>query len=197
MKPCPRYRQSIAWLAADSLTESDAAAVRAHLNHCPNCRGYAQQFTNLCADLAQLSDSVPDTPLAGSLAERVIDRVRAAEARPPSMALGILAWFRTRPGLATLGTSLVVAAVLVAISLHAPRNPRTTPPAAIRVATTETPPPPGSPTYSAYRNAARVSLEQLEALLAAQSAPAPALPSSPPLLTAMDARLLGSNAEQN
>ena len=67
MKPCRKYRKSIALLAMHALDEQHAAALNGHLGHCQGCQRYYQELVSVAASV----NSLPALVEASARASRV------------------------------------------------------------------------------------------------------------------------------
>lgn len=58
MKPCRRYKKSVALLAASALTDLERVEVRDHLRRCAGCREYLESMADLCATYRRAAESL-------------------------------------------------------------------------------------------------------------------------------------------
>lgn len=129
MNRCRRHQANIALMVVDLCPESDRRWASHHLQHCPRCREYFRDFTQIGDAMARLRKEGARTVPGAGLRSKWMDQVLsdppapAAEGfrRRPGRAGG--AWFR-RPGLAW---GLVMAACVLAAFLPGYEHSRPAP----------------------------------------------------------------------
>lgn len=99
---CQRHRNQFMLTASGELTLQQTVESRNHLQNCPDCRRWSEDYAALTAPMLQLI-AVPTPP------SRVIENI-LARAQPPSRRMVILTML-LRPALAAAAAILVVAGI--------------------------------------------------------------------------------------
>jgi hypothetical protein len=190
MKPCPKYREQIAWLAIDALEIQHEPELRAHLDICAGCRCYLEEISSVAGRLRAAEPQSGSQPSA-SFHRGVVGALAMAERRLAGGTLVAQVWSLWNWRLA-LSAGTAVALVIAAWLVAAPRAdvPMPTPLNKRAIVT------PGlkaelEPTFSNYEMVAHQSLDKLDELLTEQGgrnqAPSPIYttrPMHPPLNSA-------------
>ena len=171
MNPCPENQRPLAWMAAGALDAPTAATLREHLESCPRCRQYWESMAALSERLN--SAELPQAQLPDSFHARLVRKIHHDQnAAPVSIWLAAVRQLWRHPGLATATAGAALAlATLVWVQNHRENKEHTTVPMAVHTIR-EAPPqriPPS--TLASYHQAANVSLENLDAVLAREVAP--------------------------
>jgi hypothetical protein len=167
MKPCPKNRERIAWLAMDALEIQQERELRVHLDSCAGCLRYLEQISSVAG---RLRPAEPESE--GQPSEAFHRNLMGAlsKAKPESAGANLLAqiwnignWRVALP--AVTAAALVIAAWLVIaprayIPVPAPLPVR---PVAAAVLKADL-----EPTFSNYEMAAHQSLDKLDELLTEQ-----------------------------
>jgi anti-sigma factor RsiW len=178
MKPCSKNRKLIAWLALDSLPTGQATELRAHIQRCPECRGYLEEITSVAETLAAAKEIPRDIQTSSSFHQRVVRALAAGPAPSPWHILITTwlrgAWLNWRLALPIVIFLAIAGAGLFGWGRHSVRMLPTRSglhDGSIPARVGDTP-----PTMANYERAAEQSLEALDKLLAAQARrnPAPA-----------------------
>jgi hypothetical protein len=159
MKPCAKNKRPIAWLAAGLLDGNETEALRQHFERCPGCQAYWRSLSGLSEQLVQGSE-LPRAELPAAFHERVAQKIRGREKGRTVCHAPILRMFREWR-LAAL-SAVVLLGVGILLWRHDPSDTRRGRP--VQMTTIHSAPAP--PTLAAYRRAAEISLENLDALLA-------------------------------
>jgi hypothetical protein len=165
MNPCAKNKRRIAWMAAGVLDETQAEALRPHLENCPGCRSYWNSLCNLAEQLVRASD-LPPAHLPPSFHERVGQKIQPREKTAPLFHwVGLRHWLFVERRLAAIAGVIVLGAgVLLGIqSLRGGKQHRSVETTTIHQAAPSVTPP---HTLASYRRAAEISLENLDTLLA-------------------------------
>jgi anti-sigma factor RsiW len=178
MKPCPDHKQSVALLAAGALDPDGARRMKGHLETCASCRAYAAAMEQVCARVEQSAPLDSQMEPSPGFHSRLKHRIQQVEHRPGTSILATLLSWAGRRQMAFGG---VIVTVIVTVfwlafgfSEHnfsdrpsrahpASQASRSEPP--IDLARTST--------LIAYQNAFNQSLEELDTLLARNTAQSP------------------------
>jgi hypothetical protein len=164
MKPCAKYKKSIAWLALDALTAQQARELQVHVQVCDACRGYLEEVSRITTTLRSVEPTseldVSDafkTKLSRALQERYAHAGGNFQMRPCSAPA--VFWRIAWPALATVAVALAAGFIWLHVArvvtpLPSPDNNFRDDPA---------------PTIGNYQMVADRSLEQLDALLTRQA----------------------------
>jgi hypothetical protein len=167
MKPCPKYRERIAWLAMEALENQPEPELRAHLDACAACRRYWEEMASVAGSLRAAEPPAVLQPSA-SFHRRVVGALAEAPGRSAGEKLLAQVGFLWNWRLA-LPAATAIALVIAAWLMAAPRSgvPHSAPLANRAVAS------PAyksnlEPTFSNYEMAAHQSLDKLDELLTEQ-----------------------------
>ena len=175
MKPCPKNRERIVWLAMDALAIPHERELRAHLDTCAGCRRYLEEISSVAARLRAAEPESRSQPSA-SFHRNLARALTAAERRSAGETLWAKVsffwnWRLALP--AAVAVALGIAAWLVAgrrayVPLPAPLALNVLPTSGLKSG--------GEPTLSSYEMAAHQSLDKLDELLTEQGNKNPAAP---------------------
>jgi hypothetical protein len=187
MKPCPKNRERLAWLAMDALEIQHERELRAHLETCAGCCRYLEEIASVAGRLRQAEPESGGQPSA-SFHRNLMGAL--AKATPESAGENLLAricgiwkWRLTLPAVTA------VALLIAAWWLIGPRAYVPVPaPLAVRPVAAAVPKTDLEPTLSNYEMAVHQSLDKLDELLTEQGN---RNPEPSPIYTA--ARLPNSN----
>jgi hypothetical protein len=167
MKPCPKNRERLAWLAMDALEIQHERELRAHLETCAGCRGYLEEIASVAGRLRQAEPESGGRPSA-SFHRNLMGAL--AKATPDSAGENLLAriraiwnWRLTSPAV-TAGALLIVAWWLFGPRAYVP-VPAPAPVRTVAVAGLKTD---LEPTLSNYEMAVHQSFDKLDELLTEQ-----------------------------
>lgn len=107
---CDVWQTQLSWLAAEALSEREAAALRQHLTECPRCAARRQQLVSLAKDLSQMSPSEEEL---NAIQDRLIATTmsaieRAGTNRDVSPGRRMVAWQRLAGGILATAVSISV-----------------------------------------------------------------------------------------
>jgi hypothetical protein len=176
MKPCPKNRERIAWLAMDALAIKHEHELRAHLEICAGCRSYLDEISAVAGRL-RAAEPQPAIQPSASFHGKVIGEVAMAQRRSAVETLLPQIWFRWNWRIAVPAAG-AVALIIATWWFAAPRDERPMPSrlANLPFATPELKSN-LEPTFANYEMAARQSLDKLDELLTEQgkinTAPSP------------------------
>jgi anti-sigma-K factor RskA len=175
MKPCPKNRERIVWLAMDPLAIRHEQELRAHLDTCAGCRRYLEEISSVAAGLRAAEPESRSRPSA-SFHRNLASALTAAERPSAGETLwanvsSLWNWRLALP--AAVALALGIAAWLVA-----GRRAQVPPPAPLALHALATPALKSGwePTFSNYEMAAHQSLDKLDELLTEQGNKNPAAP---------------------
>ena len=168
MKPCPKNRKLIAWLALGALDAQTAAALREHFALCEGCRRYWEEISNVAERVAA---AAPDSNLEASklFHHRMAEKLQAVESS--SLLERLAAWVGGAMPNWRVALPAFAVLVMALLALVAPRHrPALLLPAAPVVHVTSAS---GSendlaPTLANYQMMANQSLDKLSELLTRQ-----------------------------
>jgi hypothetical protein len=170
MKPCPKNRKPLAWLALGNLGAEHASALREHVVTCEGCRCYLDELEKVTASISAAGTKT-DIVATASFHRRVVAAVKAEERRTVWPTIGgllrrtLLNW---RVALPTVGGIAVVLVVgLLLFSRQRPGVPLPAPSSA-QGGLMHNLDADFRPTIGHYRMVANESLEKLDQLLGEQ-----------------------------
>lgn len=166
MKPCPRNRKLLVWLALDTLEAEPARALRAHLETCAPCRDYLRDLATVQEKLTAL-EPTPELQPSPAFRRRWMAALEPERPRSPWFLLAENLSHRLRNwrvAVPALGAAAVLFLVFSTL-WHSPKIPRP-----IRGTTLSAPRRDLAPTASNYRLTANRSFEQFDELLTRQAA---------------------------
>ncbi len=107
---CDAWQTQLSWLAAEALSESEAAALRQHLTECPRCSAHWQQLVSLAKDLSQMS---PRAEELNVIQDRLIAKTmsaieRAGPSRDVAPGRRMVAWQRLVGGILATAVSISI-----------------------------------------------------------------------------------------
>jgi hypothetical protein len=116
MTHCDDIRQSLGAYALGALDPDESAAVRHHLEECPECAAELAELTPLpdLLSLAGGADAAVTEPLSPAFEERLLDAYARDHAHAPARRIGRLRR-RLRPRWVAIGAATAVAAVAAAV----------------------------------------------------------------------------------
>ncbi len=178
MKPCARFKQRIAWLAADVLPRDEAETVKDHLTNCTGCRGYLAELATICREHSEAAQQLPSVKINPAFQQRLARNLHETQRNPVSipMFLFLRASFANRR-IVIAAAAITLALVVLALRNHehlSHGNLVDSSNAVSPAAPLDADPP--DPSYSNYRMAANCSFEELDKMLALQSTRHPTLP---------------------
>jgi len=186
MKPCPKYREQIAWLAMESLETRHEPELRAHLKSCAGCRGYLEEISSVAGEIRAAEPQTITQP-SRSFHRNVVAALAMAERRSTgeqflSQIQFLWNWRLVLPAAAAVALAMAVwfmAAPRPAVPVATPVVAHATPSRAVQ--------PDLEPTFANYEMVAHQSLDKLDELLTEQGNRNPA--PSPNYTTAGYSRL--------
>jgi anti-sigma factor RsiW len=179
MKPCSKYRKSIAWLAAGTLGAGETSQIERHLKSCSACRSY---LTEMSGVVNRLEKKPIETEVVASprLHQRILGSLKSDERRPNQawqMVWGSVWWRIVAPAGAV---ALILCLIWIQRLPTSPsrvaegsRGPKVVEPAGVA----ET-----GPSMALYQSVANRSLDDLDELLTRQARATPAWPGLAPAL---------------
>ena len=114
MKPCWRYKKSVALLAASVLTDAEAAQVKSHLCHCVGCREYFTEIALVCEERRAAERELPSAQPSFGLTPRLLRKREPIRFSSP-------AWFGRPIPKWLLGAAWAAGLALLAWVLVGPR----------------------------------------------------------------------------
>jgi hypothetical protein len=116
MTHCDDLRRSLGAYALGALDPEESAAVRSHLEECPECAAELAELTALpdLLSLAGGADAAVTEPLSPAFEERLLDAYARDHANAPVRRIGRLRR-RLRPRWVAIGAATAVAAVAAAV----------------------------------------------------------------------------------
>jgi anti-sigma factor RsiW len=165
MKPCAKNKPRIAWMASGILEDTEAEALRKHLEICPGCQRYWQSMSELPERLTN-RQHLPHAEPSASFHRRLVQRIAAQQQDSPFFIwLAVIRRFLGEHRLAAaISTVLVIAVLLWQRGLNHDEQHLPS-----RVTTAEVDHgvryPVSPPTLASYHRAAGISLETLDARL--------------------------------
>jgi anti-sigma factor RsiW len=168
MKPCPKNRKLIAWLAMEALDARQTRDLRAHLENCEACRRYLREISAVTERLT-VPVITADILASESFHQRVIRRLRMEGSS--SNCVTAVAQLRRillnrRVALPVLGA---ITALIAALTVFAWRvRVHSQPPSGAQAASASDLDYDLAPTIANYQVVANQSLEKLDELLTRQ-----------------------------